>query len=215
MTMLSKVMRLRSFIQSPSRQMIVRYLHYVQGQEIKRGIREYFYYIDHQGQLFLDDAKIKNFTSCYKEKDFLVFFFNRLKENKLEKYNDEFPWLSRCGREMNYVRCDDTPIVYTHIIDGMDNRQDQLSYNWGGERMTVLFEPEHVCMLPETGRIYHPAPDQYGKIGLIKSSLAIDLSKLFHFDSDDESQPPSYLSWKGTKYQLSNILIDVVNKRKV
>ncbi|KAK3855273.1 hypothetical protein Pcinc_038309 [Petrolisthes cinctipes] len=40
---------------------------YTQGQSPQHRIREYFYYIDHQGMLFLDDARIKNFTSCFKE----------------------------------------------------------------------------------------------------------------------------------------------------
>ena len=40
---------------------------YTQGQSPEPSVREYFYYIDHQGMLFLDDAKIKNFTCCYKE----------------------------------------------------------------------------------------------------------------------------------------------------
>ena len=40
---------------------------YTQGQNPEPSVREYFYYIDHQGMLFLDDAKIKNFTCCYKE----------------------------------------------------------------------------------------------------------------------------------------------------
>ena len=40
--------------------------HYVQGQSPQAKVREYFYYIDHQGQLFLDDAKVKNFITCFK-----------------------------------------------------------------------------------------------------------------------------------------------------
>lgn len=42
-----------------------RCLSYKQGQMVNN-VREYFYYVDHQGQLFLDDARIKNFTSCFK-----------------------------------------------------------------------------------------------------------------------------------------------------
>ncbi|CAJ0592483.1 unnamed protein product [Cylicocyclus nassatus] len=38
---------------------------YAQGQYIGK-IREYFYYINHEGMLFLDDAPYKNFTSAYK-----------------------------------------------------------------------------------------------------------------------------------------------------
>ncbi|KAH0554424.1 hypothetical protein KQX54_010584 [Cotesia glomerata] len=44
---------------------------YIQGQSPKSRIREYFYFINHQGMLFLDDARMKNFTSCFK--DFLSY----------------------------------------------------------------------------------------------------------------------------------------------
>lgn len=94
-----------------SKQYSFRYIHYVQGQEPEPKIREYFYFIDHQGQvrnipsqnflfhvdhtvcyrcnvtsfccymnsdhlsftlqLFLDDARIKNFTSCFKGEQLL------------------------------------------------------------------------------------------------------------------------------------------------
>lgn len=39
---------------------------YEQGQSPEPKIREYFYFIDHQGQLFLDDARVKNFITCFK-----------------------------------------------------------------------------------------------------------------------------------------------------
>ena len=95
-----------------------RYLHYIQGQSHEPNVREYFYFIDHQGMLFLDDAKMKNFTSCYKEQHFLKFFFKRLKKNDSLRYAEDFPYLSLCGKERNFVRCDDiSPIVFTEIID--------------------------------------------------------------------------------------------------
>ncbi len=109
---------------------------YIQGQSPEREIREYFYYVDHQGMLFLDDAKMKNFTSCYKgkrskrgsrsrsnnglldfsEQHFLKFFFKRLKMNNTLRYT-EFPYLSLCGKERNFLRCDDLPVVFTEIFD--------------------------------------------------------------------------------------------------
>ena len=54
---------------------------YIQGQSPEAKIREYFYYIDHQGMLYLDDSKLKNFTSCFKDKQFLKFFISRIKHN--------------------------------------------------------------------------------------------------------------------------------------
>lgn len=77
---------------------------YNQGQYVDKRIREYFYYIDHQGQLFLDDTKVKNFITCFKDKAFLEFFFKRLKKNSTDRYQESFPYLSLCGRERNYVR---------------------------------------------------------------------------------------------------------------
>lgn len=193
-----------------SKQYSFRYLHYVQGQEPEPKIREYFYFIDHQGQLFLDDARIKNFTSCFKEKDFLVFFFKRLRLNQSDRYADEFPYLSPCGRERNFIRCDDKPIVYTHLIES-DSGETLLSFGGAGNAMTTEFLPSRICMLPNTGRVYHPAPAKVGGIGLIKSSLAIELSKYFEFENGEDN-PPTLFTWKGEKLQLTNDLIDLMDK---
>lgn len=122
---------------------LIRSVSYEQGQKYDNKIREYFYYIDHNGmvrkvdhpmfhcnfhwpdlvrQLFLDDAKMKNFTSCFKDKKFLQFFFHRLRINETGRYQDDFPYLSVCGRERNYIRCDDLPIVFTHVLTAADGK---------------------------------------------------------------------------------------------
>ncbi|XP_017695554.1 PREDICTED: UPF0598 protein C8orf82 homolog, partial [Lepidothrix coronata] len=64
-------------------------------------------------QLFLDDTKVKNFITCFKDVSFLSFFFKRLERNRSGRYELEFPFLSRCGRERNFLRCDDRPVVFT------------------------------------------------------------------------------------------------------
>lgn len=161
-------------------------------------------------QLFLDDARIKNFTSCFKEKDFLVFFFKRLRLNESDRYADEFPYLSPCGRERNFIRCDDKPIVYTHLIEN-DSGETLLSFGGAGNAMTTEFLPSRICMLPNTGRVYHPAPAKVGGIGLIKSSLAIELSKYFEFENGEDN-PPTLFTWKGEKLRLTNDLIDLMDK---
>ena len=50
------------------------------------------------------------------DKAFLAFFFKRLKVNSTGKYSEDFPFVSPCGREMNYIRCYDCPIVFQHIL---------------------------------------------------------------------------------------------------
>jgi len=193
-----------------------RLVSYVQGQEPEPKIREYFYFIDHQGMLFLDDSKMKNFTSCFKEKKFLRFFFNQLKINKTGRYM-EFPYLSLCGRERNYVHCDDYPYVFTHVIkkppssDGVE--ENYLAHNHAGDLLTIKFDPERIFMLPETGRVYHPAPDKVGFIGLVRSKLAIEFSKYFTFENG-EMQPPTHFMWEDKTYILDNKWFNEAIKNK-
>ncbi len=148
---------------------------------------------------------------------FLAFFFKRLKENNLKRYNDHFPYLSPCGVERNFIRCDDRPIVFTKILEhdetAADTKQtpsdclDRLSCNFTGDKYTVPMEPEKICMLPKSGRIYHPAPSKTGGVGLIKSSIAIELSKHFEFGEAGEYAPPTHFNWKGQRYTLTNELV--------
>ena len=126
--------------------------------------------------------------------------------NETNRY-PEFPYLSLCGRERNYIRCDDKAVVYTHIIE--TGKSDLLSYGGVGDRLTVLFEPSKICMLPETGRIYHPASADTGGVGLIKSSVAIAISKYFEF-GNGEDKPPTKFIWKDKTYRLSNDLLPLL-----
>ncbi|XP_050530231.1 UPF0598 protein CG30010 isoform X2 [Daktulosphaira vitifoliae] len=174
---------------------------YVQGQSPEKNIREYFYFIDHQGMLFLDDSKMKNFTSAYKEIDFLVFFFKRLKKNTTNRFTEQFPWISLCGRERNYIRCDDLPIVFTHIIK--NEVGFFFSHNHAGQKLIIPFEPRKIWMDVENGRVYHPASEQFGSIGLVSSKAAIDLSKRFVY-ADEDLLIPTQFMWDGKKHILDS-----------
>jgi len=181
---------------------------YIQGQSPEAKVREYFYYIDHQGMLFLDDAKMKNFTSCYKELHFLKFFFKRLKKNDSLRYKEDFPYLSLCGKERNFVRCDDLPIVFTELIQEEGDEVPLLSYNNGSRFLTVDFEPEKICMTPSTGRIYHPGPEKTGGIGLLGDKLGIlwTSEKRFVFENGEDN-PPTQFIWNDQKLNLTHELI--------
>lgn len=142
---------------------------------------------------------MKNFTSCFKEKKFLEFFFKRIRMNTTGRYQEEFPFLSLCGRERNFIRCDDVPIVYTNVVK-IDNA-DFLSFGYAGDLLKAKFMPEKIYMLPSTGRVYHPAEDKYGGVGLVKSKLAIEFSKNFEFN-DDNLKGPSHFKWENNTYEL-------------
>ncbi|XP_076634833.1 UPF0598 protein CG30010 isoform X1 [Colletes latitarsis] len=180
---------------------------YVQGQSPEPRIREYFYYIDHQGMLFLDDARMKNFTSCFKDKKFLAFFFKRLKKNVTGRYVHDFPYVSLCGLERNFVRCDDLPIVFTKVIRKEDSEtgkeEDWFGYAHAEELLMVPFQPERLYMSVQSGRVYHPAPEKAGGIGLVRSKIAIEFSSLFSFEKGEEHGPTHFL-WKNKRYSLDS-----------
>ena len=62
--------------------------------------RNYFYYIDLQGRLFLEDTVPKNIATSLKSDKFLNFFFRQLKDNNTNKFG-EYPYFSPCGNESN------------------------------------------------------------------------------------------------------------------
>ncbi|CAL7940551.1 unnamed protein product [Xylocopa violacea] len=178
---------------------------YVQGQSPEPRIREYFYYIDHQGMLFLDDARMKNFTSCFKDKKFLAFFFKRLKQNNIGRYTKDFPYVSLCGPERNFVRCDDLPIVFTKVVQKENSDtgkiEDWFGYAHAEELLMVPFQPDKLYMNIQTGRVYHPAPERVGGIGLVRSKVAIEFSPLFNFEKGEENGP-THIFWKNEKHIL-------------
>ncbi|KAM5281440.1 UPF0598 protein C8orf82 homolog [Ctenodactylus gundi] len=174
---------------------------YTQGQSPEPRTREYFYYLDHQGQLFLDDSKRKNFITCFKDLRFLVSFFSRLRPNRSGRYEASFPFLSLCGRERNFLRCEDRPVVFTHLLEE-GRGPSRLSYCGGGEALTVPFEPSRLLPLAANGRLYHPAPARAGGVGLVRSALAFELSACFE-TSPGASALPSHVLWGGRRLALT------------
>ncbi|KAK0423950.1 hypothetical protein QR680_008424 [Steinernema hermaphroditum] len=172
----------------------LRRLSYVQGQT-HEGVRQYFYYIDHHGQLFMDDARMKNFTSCFKDKHFLTFFFSRLRmTDKNDRYAKDFPFFSACMGERNFIRCDDRPIVYTAL-----NKEDD-EWTIANSNKKAEFEPSKLYMGPN-GRLYHPS--RFGNYALVKSALADELFPLFTFNSEGN---PTHFTYKGKIIELDNEL---------
>ncbi|XP_028919057.1 UPF0598 protein C8orf82 homolog [Ornithorhynchus anatinus] len=186
---------------------------YAQGQSPEPRTREYFYYINHQGQLFLDDAKVKNFITCFKDRRFLVFFFSRLRLNRSGRYEESFPYLSPCGRERNFVRCEDRPVVFTRLLDGAAGCPPRLSFCGGGGELAVPFEPAKLLPLPDNGRLYHPAPGRLGRVGLVGSALASELSPRFRrppAEAGDPGGTPTHFFWEGRCHPLTRELMPLL-----
>ena len=213
--------------------------------------------------------------------------------NTSGRYETEFPYLSPCGRETNYIHCDDLPIVFSQLLneDGKiieditecgnyssspshtvrhhpsphesNNNQKsslytttsntvpadisqvrksatdsirtstehnmilcepsaitvpghqappstKLSLSYGGTlTLTVPFQPSSLCMLPASGRVYHMGPDRLGGVGLIKSSLAIELSRFFVYEEGAcDGDHPVWFRWQGRMWKPDTTLIN-------
>lgn len=77
-----------------------------------------------------EETKIKNFTSCFKDKAFLDFFFKRLRARRPDDGHPDYPFVSPCGRELNFIKSENTPIVYTELRPSKSNDKHVLI--WGG-----------------------------------------------------------------------------------
>lgn len=147
---------------------------------------------------------------------FLTFFFKHLEPNRSGRYEAEFPFVSHCGRERNFLRCADRPIVFTHLLPpraGAAAAAPLLSYCGGAERLALPFQPHNLLVLPENGRLYHPAPAQVGGVGLVRSALALEWSDAFEYGRGP-AQPPTHFNWEGRRYQLTEELLPLLRAGK-
>lgn len=148
----------------------------------------YFYNIDLQGRLFLEDTTPKNMTTSLKDTKILNFFFSRIRRvttkdiNVLQNMissntmiNDDdddddlikssvikdYPFVSPCGVELNFIRPADTPIVFHDLQeqntinenDGKQQRQEQ-KLIFGGS-LSQPYNPQCLAISRKTRRLYH------------------------------------------------------------
>jgi len=191
----------------------------MQGQSPAPGLREYFFYVDHQGMLFQDDSKMKHFTAALKEKKLLYNFFKRLRFNETGRYETEFKYISLCGKERNFVRCLDRPIVF-NSVQKLSLKKDQpedwvLQHNHAGELLVEKFDPSKICMVPLTGRVYHPGARLFGGMGLLADRLAILWTQEQRFKfADGEEAPPTSFIWEDEEVELDNSLLDLMTEEE-
>lgn len=80
----------------------------------------------------------------FTDKKFLAFFFKHLKINNTGRYTNDFPFLSICGVERNYVRCDDLPLVFTKVIQKrnveINAYEDWFSYAHADDLLMVILK---------------------------------------------------------------------------
>ena len=157
--------------------------------------RRYFYNVDLQGRLFLEETIPKNIATSIKDERFLDFFFRMIRPvgpreleimNKFEISQDEYPFVSPCGKELNFIRPAATPIVY-HSFN-----QTDMTLIYAGTK-TEEFRASGLAISKKTGRLYHRCKhlellaakatnqcaerSRYHRFALIRSAIVVALSE--------------------------------------
>ena len=138
--------------------------------------REYFYTVDRAGELHHDGTVLS-------DRAFLRQFFRRLQRDPMDRHAD-YPFVSVCAGECNFVRAEATVVVFRRL------QVEQLEYSAG---LVVPFEPGELRVAPD-GALYHPAP--VGDYGVLRPVLAMamadrvrETSSGFEFVTHERSWP--------------------------
>ncbi|TMW56010.1 hypothetical protein Poli38472_008658 [Pythium oligandrum] len=184
--------------------------------------RRYFYYIDLQGRLFLENTRPKNIATSLKSAKFLRFFYSQLRPNRLkqpdaprdEEINEivpflEYPYRSPCGKEMNFIKCADRPLVFEDLR--RSDATDKWEFVFGGGELTMPFDPAALKISLTTGRLYHDVETKrfprgdVESIGLVRSQLAVELGKTIHLLDDVEDDVIGEFEWQEQLYPIHSI----------
>lgn len=151
--------------------------------------RRYFYNVDLQGRLFLEETHPKNIATSIKDEKFLNFFFSRVRwanntaTSELEflkehDANQDYPFVSKCGLEMNFIRPASMPIVFHSLTN------NTLFY---GGSLGIPFESDRLAISKTSGKMYYKIsdtttcsssrnPNKIIDYGLLCASVGIQLS---------------------------------------
>lgn len=167
--------------------------------------RVYFYQVDLRGRLFLDSPTLlrRNEATCLRDVQFLDFFFKHLQpiarfsasplytkwKDTIHQFENEYPWISPCGRELNFVRADDTPIVYKDLIE--NGGESWLTY---AGTLKQKFDPSRLAVRNE--RVYFI--NTTGDLGLLHPDLAQRISANIDLQS-------GHFTWQSARYVLPTI----------
>lgn len=178
--------------------------------------KKYFYSIDLQGRVFLEETLPKNIATSLKNQAFLEFFFKHLtpsKERDLKllppEVRQDYPFVSHCGIERNFVRPADVAIVFDALE--YDAHDESLKLHYGGS-LHQPFDPSCLAISQRSGRLYHellrvgekegtPLHQQSGNFGLVKSSLAVALSDQIEIEDESHGTGMEFVT-QGTRIRI-------------
>eukprot|EP00542_Grammatophora_oceanica_P021189 CAMPEP_0194035890 /NCGR_PEP_ID=MMETSP0009_2-20130614/8306_1 /TAXON_ID=210454 /ORGANISM="Grammatophora oceanica, Strain CCMP 410" /LENGTH=185 /DNA_ID=CAMNT_0038677445 /DNA_START=131 /DNA_END=688 /DNA_ORIENTATION=- len=147
----------------------------------------------------------KNIATSIKTEAFLDQLLRQMRRAEPKHYGsledngdvlgEDYPFVSPCGLELNFVRpCDATPVVFHTLAKDPSGGR----YLVFGGTLLQPFEPTHLAVSPTTGRLYHRLVVSNGgssarvalhksgheEYGLIRSAVAVSLSDHIHVADD-------------------------------
>lgn len=179
--------------------------------ESEAKFRRYFYLIDSRGQLFLEENKHRNYATCLKDKKFLDFFYRQLRLNHTDLYKEK-PFISPCGKELNYITVDDqiAPLVFTDLVQHNNDPliTNEYTVTIGNSSLKQPFRVQSLSISTSTGRMYHSIDGlrHLGPAGafrgLLHPSVADTLSNYLTIDPDTNKHT---LRWNGEEFEIPQI----------
>lgn len=170
--------------------------------------RHYYYVMDTRGQVFLEETERRNIATSMKDVKFLNFLFRKLGPNPLPN-NIEYPYLSYCGSELNFL-CPEDPhsaVVFKDLV--VDQLGELSSFEYGGN-LTCKFDPSQLLYSPSTGRMYHKIDGQLsfqlsGHLGLLHPHLCQRLCAGLTVKETETGHSVYSILWNNLNYAVGLI----------
>jgi hypothetical protein len=183
--------------------------------------RRYYYYVDLQGRLFLEDTLPKNIATSLKSEKMLDFFFKQIRPMRPSHERlagvthsvAEYPWMSPCGKELNLIKAADTAVVFHDLHQCSSEGAWELHY---GGSLRVPFGIDKLRM-SQSGRLYHLFDHRKlgsDSVGLLRSSVAGVIAQGVTLDdSTDDDAVAGTVEWQGESAPLRWLSQDEDSRR--
>eukprot|EP00978_Attheya_sp_CCMP212_P037492 scaffold177261_cov53-Attheya_sp.AAC.2 len=130
--------------------------------------------------LGIEETIPKNIATSIKNVQFLDFFTRRIRKVKprevqiLEELgvNGDYPYVSPCGSELNFIRPADVAIVF-HSLENMYESPNLLF----GATLTQSFSPEKLAISNKSGHLYHEIGSSKRRASAISKSGVVEDSE--------------------------------------
>ena len=164
-------------------------------------MRKYFFSMNTRGLVFNDEfIKVRNIATALKDPSFIDFTIRRLRPSPKSAHfqGHDYPLVSPCQGELNYVRCLDD--LASLVFSELEN--SEMTY---GASLKHCFKVEDLSII--NGFIYHKITDHKflgnnNLLGILAPKLAYKLSNenLHIMDNGD-----AIFKYQGKVYNIQNL----------